>query len=67
MTVQVNGDPRDVTDGATVQQLLETLGVNPLLVAVELNLEILTRDRYPTMGLREGDVVEVVQIVGGGA
>ena len=67
MRVMVNGGSREVEPGTTVGRLLESLGANPLLVAVEVNVEVLQRDRYGTTVLREGDAVEIVQIVGGGA
>ena len=67
MTVTVNGQSREVAPGTTVGQLLETLNVNPWLVTIEHNLDILGRDRYPTTQLQEADTVEIVQMVGGGA
>ncbi|MGZ8422024.1 MAG: sulfur carrier protein ThiS [Nitrospira sp.] len=36
-------------------------------VAVELNLEILDRSDFDTRGLREGDRVEILSFIGGGA
>lgn len=66
MTITVNGERRDVSAGITVAQLLESLSVNPQLVAVELNLDILSRAQYREAALKEGDTVEVVQMVGGG-
>lgn len=65
--ITVNGAPRQVPDGSTVAQLLALLQVHPQLVAVEVNVDIVARDRYVATVLREGDVVEVVQMVGGGA
>ncbi len=67
MTIRLNGEPREVSDGSTVQQIVEWLGVNPLMAAVEVNVDIVARDRYRTMVLHEGDVMEVVHVVGGGA
>lgn len=67
MTLTVNGATQEVSAGTTVRQLLEALGINPLMVAVEVNVDIVARDRYAATVLRERDVVEVVQMVGGGA
>lgn len=67
MTLAVNGERRDVPAGTTVQHLLDSLQVNPLMVAVEVNVDVLPRARYHTTVLREGDTVEIVQMVGGGA
>lgn len=66
MRILLNGELREVPDGATVQQLLESLRVNPLMVAVEVNVDVLARDQYPARVLRDGDTVEVVHMVGGG-
>ncbi len=65
--VTVNGERREVPAGTTVDQLLRTLSVNPLLVAVEVNVTVLRREQYAATTLHEGDTVEIVQMVGGGA
>ena len=62
----MNGETREVGDGLSLAGLLETLGVAQRRVAVELNRDIVPRDRYATTQLAAGDVVEVVQFVGGG-
>ncbi|MBI4342112.1 MAG: sulfur carrier protein ThiS [Candidatus Omnitrophica bacterium] len=66
MTIQVNGQAREVPEGLTVSQLLETLQVAPERVVVELNLTILKRAQHPGTALQAGDQVELVQFVGGG-
>ena len=66
MKLTVNGDPMDLEDGATASALLERLKLNPGLVVVELNLNILKRDELPKTLLREGDQLEIVHFVGGG-
>ncbi|MCS6318330.1 MAG: sulfur carrier protein ThiS [Nitrospira sp.] len=67
MTIQVNGESRGVGDGQTVAALLHELEIRADRVAVELNLEILDRNEYETRGLREGDRVEILSFIGGGA
>ena len=64
--VRLNGKDRGITFGHTVQSLLETIEINPLAVVVELNKQILDRDRYSDFDIREGDTIEVVHFVGGG-
>jgi len=64
--VMLNGDPRDVASGRTVQTLLGDLGLHPKLVVVEHNRTILDRARYGETEVREGDTIEVVHFVGGG-
>lgn len=69
MKLQINGEEREFADGAvpfTLAALIETLGMKPDRVAVELNRDIVARARWPETALREGDKLEVVQFVGGG-
>lgn len=54
-------------DGApTIGELLIQKGINPNLVACELNLEIIRRARLNETKLKDGDVLEILQMVGGG-
>ncbi len=66
MEVTVNGEPKQIPDGSTVQQLLEQLSIQPERVVVEVNLTILKRAQHEETVLQAGDQVEVVQFVGGG-
>jgi sulfur carrier protein len=66
MTIQVNGNPREIDHGATVAKLLGELGVTQPFVAVELNLEVVPRAEHSETFLRDGDRLEVVTLVGGG-
>jgi sulfur carrier protein len=66
MTIQVNGQPREIDSGASVSKLLSDLGVTQPHVAVELNLEVVPRARHGETLLREGDRLEIVTLVGGG-
>ena len=63
----VNGKKLEVTDGATITALLEELNINPLRVAVQLNLEIIKRERYDTTTLRAGDKLEIITFMAGGS
>ncbi|HET9837952.1 MAG TPA: sulfur carrier protein ThiS [Candidatus Angelobacter sp.] len=67
MFLLLNGDQRDFPDGLTVAALVSQLGMKPDRVAVELNLEIVPRARWETITLKDGDRLEVVHFVGGGA
>jgi sulfur carrier protein len=66
MEVVVNGKPREVPDGATVLDLVESLGFGRRQVVVEHNDEPLERARFSEVRLEAGDVVEVVRAVAGG-
>ena len=64
--VHLNGEDREVPEGMTVHGLLEWLELNPALVVVEANREILERDSYSGIPVSEGDTLELVHFVGGG-
>ncbi len=64
--LQVNGDTRICSSKSQLPDLLEQLGFNPRLVAVEYNGEILHRQFWSTTEVQEGDRLEIVTIVGGG-
>ena len=66
ISVVLNGKERDVASGLVVQGLLESLGLNPALVVVERNREILDRSRYAETPVEAGDTLELVHFVGGG-
>ncbi len=67
MELMVNGEKREVSHGATVSTLLESLQVMPERVVVEVNLTILKRAEHAGTILQEGDQVEIVRFVGGGS
>ena len=67
MFARINGRDVELDDPTPLLDYLAKLGVDPRAVAVEQNGEILQRDDYATATLREGDVVEIVKMVGGGA
>ena len=67
MNISLNGEQRQVPDGITVLGLLDILKIQPQRVAVELNREIVKKDRYGTTAIAEGDNIEVVSFMSGGA
>ncbi len=64
--VQVNGKEREIQSGLSVHELVESFELNPLLIVVELNREILSRDQFKDIQISDGDAVELVHFVGGG-
>lgn len=66
VTVRINGDDREVPAGLTVPGLLAHLGLNPRLVVVEHNGDILRRDALDGVDVRADDRFELVHFVGGG-
>ena len=67
MTIILNGDPVEVAGPLTLAALLDQLGVDARRVAVEHNLTVIKRALYGSTEIREGDQVEIVNFVGGGA
>lgn len=63
--VNINGEVREVREGS-IAMLLEELGLQPQLIVVEHNREILDRALFPQTQLQPGDNVELVHFVGGG-
>ena len=66
MRVTINGKPKEVA-GGTVLEVLKTKDVEPQMVAVELNAKILGRDELGSTALKEGDALEILFYMGGGA
>jgi thiamine biosynthesis protein ThiS len=64
--LMVNGKHRDVEQPASLLALLEQIGVDPRIVAVERNGEIVKRTRFGETPIDEGDQLEIVRMVGGG-
>ncbi len=66
MKLTVNGKAREVSGPLTLLGLIEQLGIDPRIIAVEHNGDIVKRDRYAEVGLTNGDKLEIVRMVGGG-
>jgi thiamine biosynthesis protein ThiS len=66
VTVQLNGEAREVPEGLTLAALIDWLKLSPDRVAVERNLEIVPRSRWNETAIQAGDRLEVVHLVGGG-
>ena len=67
VTITLNGEARDFEGSPTVAELVAWLDLQPARVAVELNRELIPRALHGGTTLRQGDVLEVVTLVGGGA
>ena len=66
MILMINGEKSEYPEGLTVIQLLEQLRLTPGATVVEHNGIILDRGQYSSLGLKEGDRLELVRFVGGG-
>jgi sulfur carrier protein len=66
MTIRINGEEKEVTQGLSVAALLDELQIRPGRVVVELNRNIISREAHGSTTLQDGDVLEIVHFVGGG-
>jgi sulfur carrier protein len=66
MQLTINGQSRQIAENATVAELLDELKLNGKPVAVEVNLELVPRQRHGEHRLADGDRLEIVTLVGGG-
>ncbi|HZE98692.1 MAG TPA: sulfur carrier protein ThiS [Planctomycetota bacterium] len=66
MTLTVNGEAKTVAEGLTLAQFVRELGLERNPIAIELNRQVVPRDRHGETRLAEGDRLEIVTLVGGG-
>ena len=66
MQITLNGERVELDEPMSVTALLAKLDIDPRRVAVEHNLNIIKRHRYPDVVVGDGDTVEIVNFVGGG-
>ncbi|MCC7427091.1 MAG: sulfur carrier protein ThiS [Alphaproteobacteria bacterium] len=67
LSLTINGEARQFAGPLTVAGLLGTLGLDTRKVAVERNLEIVPKSAYAATALADGDRLEIVHFIGGGA
>src|SRR5262245_132309 len=67
LQITLNGDAVELAGPLTVAELLTRFEIDPRRVAVEHNLTVLKRAAFTETIVREGDRIEVVNFVGGGA
>jgi sulfur carrier protein len=66
LQIKLNGEPKEVEDGMTLQTLIERLDLAPERLAIEYNFDVVRRADWPGVDLKEGDRIEIVHFVGGG-
>ena len=64
--IQLNGDPYEINYGTNLNELLNKLKIQKNKVAIEVNGEIVEKNKYPNLILNKGDKVEIVHFIGGG-
>ena len=66
INLKVNGESVTCSSPTRLPEFLENMGLNPRLLAVEYNGEILHRQLWEQTEIKEGDNLEIVTVVGGG-
>ena len=66
LAIQVNGEPRRVSVGASIAAMLGELGLDAQRVAVERNRDVVPRSALGEISVEDGDEFEIVHFVGGG-
>jgi thiamine biosynthesis protein ThiS len=66
ITLTVNGEKRELEGPVRLTAFLETLDFNPRHVAVAHNGAVLQREKWSEVTLQDGDILEIVRMVGGG-
>lgn len=66
MQVVINGEKKELAEGLTVKELLDKSGIVTNQVAVEVNLNIVSKAEFDKCTLKQGDKVEIISFVGGG-
>ena len=64
--IQLNGNPYKINDPTNLNELLNKLKIEKNKVAIEVNGEIVQKDKYESFILRKDDKVEIVNFIGGG-
>jgi sulfur carrier protein len=66
MRLKINGETKENIRATTVKELLDELGITTGRVAVEVNVSIVKKADYETFRMKDDDVIEIVNFVGGG-
>ncbi len=66
MQLKVNGEVRELEEGSTLLDLIQSLGVEDRVMAAALNMEIVKQEAWGSAVLNEGDTLELLDFVGGG-
>ena len=64
--ITINGEKKQDYDGVSLEEMLSQEGYQRERIAVEINGSIASKSQYSDILLHAGDVIEVVNFVGGG-
>lgn len=66
MKITLNGKEKELESVCTITELIESVGQKPQRIAVQLNSQIIKREQYSEQTITDGDIIEMLQFVGGG-
>ena len=66
ISIELNGEPREVGDGDCVQDLIDALSLTNQALAIAVNREVVTRAKWREHRFAQGDKVDIVRAIGGG-
>jgi thiamine biosynthesis protein ThiS len=64
--ILLNGEKRIIPAGSNLEDLVSHLGLRRDQVAIEVNREIVKKERWDQFDIAENDEIEIVHFVGGG-
>jgi thiamine biosynthesis protein ThiS len=67
LQIQLNGENHELAAACTLEELVRELALTPQRVAIEVNRSVVRRDQWAQTILNDGDRIEIVHFVGGGA
>lgn len=66
MQILLNGKVRELPEGISLLEMIQTVGIKPERVVAEVNRVLLNRDAWESYRLKAQDAVELISFVGGG-
>ena len=64
--LSINGNEHQVKENISIQEILDYLGTTSKMIVVEVNREIIPKEKYSDFIAKEGDEIEIVSFFGGG-
>jgi sulfur carrier protein len=66
MQIKVNGESKEMNEGATLHDVIHSLGLEERVMAAAVNMQIVKKDVWNSALLNDGDTIELLDFVGGG-
>jgi len=66
MKITLNGTVHDCPANTNITELIQSMALQDMRIALEINKEVITRSEYDSYVINEGDTVEIIQAIGGG-